>query len=520
MNVVPAQVAGRRQLALASPAQREHGGLPHPTILAACALLGIDEVYAAGGAGAVAMFAYGYQHDDGGCAPVDLITGPANIYGVAAKRLLRGLVGIDSEAGPTEIAILADDSADPVVRRRRPDQPGRARHGRGERARHRPTRTRRRQCAPSSTVQVAATKHTERASPRRWVARSRPSSWSTTSSRASRSSTAMPPSTSSCTRATHASGPGEVRNAGAVFVGPYAPVSLGDYAAGSNHVLPTGGCACHSSGLSVRTFLKTVQVVDYSSRGAGRGGSATCRRWPRPRTFPAMARPSGSGSSGDRDRRERARACRCVRSWSGWSRTAPRSSTSPSGSTPTRTRTARRRAVQASIAEAVAAVGRRASTATPIGRPLRCVPTWPRYLGHGLTADQVWAANGSNEVMVQVLQAFGGPGRTCLSFAPTYSMYPEYARDTFTRWVAGARGRCVRDRRWTPPWRRSRPSARRRLPRVAEQPDRDRAATRHLARGARGSPRRGRRRRGVRGVPPRGYAVGAEPARRSTRGCW
>ena len=114
MNVVPAQVAGVGQIALASPAQREHGGLPHPTILAACALLGIDEVYAAGGAGAVAMFAYGYVHSDGGCAPVDLITGPANIYGVAAKRLLRGMVGIDSEAGPTEIAILADDSADPV----------------------------------------------------------------------------------------------------------------------------------------------------------------------------------------------------------------------------------------------------------------------------------------------------------------------------------------------------------------------------------------------------------------------
>ncbi len=114
MNVVPAQVAGVQSLALASPAQREYDGLPHPLILAACALLGVDEVYAAGGAAAVAMFAYGFTHDDGDCTPVDLVTGPANIYGVAAKRLLRGVVGIDSEAGPTEIAILADDGADAV----------------------------------------------------------------------------------------------------------------------------------------------------------------------------------------------------------------------------------------------------------------------------------------------------------------------------------------------------------------------------------------------------------------------
>ncbi len=113
MNVVPAQVAGVSSLALASPAQREYDGLPHPTILAACALLGIDEVYAAGGAGAIAMFAYGFELDGANCRPVDLVTGPANIYGVAAKRLLRGLVGIDSEAGPTEILVLADDSADP-----------------------------------------------------------------------------------------------------------------------------------------------------------------------------------------------------------------------------------------------------------------------------------------------------------------------------------------------------------------------------------------------------------------------
>src|SRR5690349_9395725 len=110
MNVVPAQVAGVRSLALTSSPRADNGGLPHPTILAACALLGITEVYAVGGAQAIAMFAYGA----GPCRPVDLVTGPGNIYTVTAKRLVKGLVGIDSEAGPTEIAVLADDSADPA----------------------------------------------------------------------------------------------------------------------------------------------------------------------------------------------------------------------------------------------------------------------------------------------------------------------------------------------------------------------------------------------------------------------
>ena len=262
MNVVPAQVAGVASLALASPAQREHGGLPHPTILAACALLGVDEVYAAGGAAAIAMFAYGYRHGADVCAPVDLVTGPANIYGVAAKRLLRGVVGIDSEAGPTEIAILADHTADPVLVAA--DLLSQAEHDElaaavlvtdapdiAEAVQHELDR------------QVSATKHVERVR----------------ASLAGRQSAVVLVddldqgedvvngyaaehleihTADASTRA------GRIRNAGAVFVGPYAPVALGDYCAGSNHVLPTAGCACHSSGLSVRSFLKTVQIVDYS----------------------------------------------------------------------------------------------------------------------------------------------------------------------------------------------------------------------------------------------------------------
>jgi histidinol dehydrogenase len=263
MNVVPAQVAGVGSLALASPAQREHGGLPHPTVLAACALLDVGEVYAAGGAGAIAMFAYGFDGDaDDGCRPVDLVTGPANIYGVAAKRLLRSVVGIDSEAGPTEIAILADQTADPVLVAA--DLISQAEHD---------------TAAASVLVtdsaglatevgreladQVAATKHQERV--RQALAGEQ-------SAIVLVDDLAQGEDVVNAYAAEHLEihtadardRAMRVRNAGAVFVGPHSPVSLGDYAAGSNHVLPTAGCACHSSGLSVRTFLKTMQVVEYT----------------------------------------------------------------------------------------------------------------------------------------------------------------------------------------------------------------------------------------------------------------
>jgi len=262
MNVVPAQVAGVRSLALASPGQREYDGLPHPTILAACALLGVDEVYAAGGAGAVAMFAYGYVHEDGGCAPVDLVTGPANIYGVAAKRLLRGTVGIDSEAGPTEILVLADDSADP--RYVAADLISQAEHDTMAAS---VLITDSESLADAVEVelarQVPQAKHTERVA----AALS-----GTQSAVVLVDDLAQGVDVVNAYAAEHleihtrdASGVvSRIRNAGAIFVGPHSPVSLGDYCAGSNHVLPTGGCACHSSGLSVRSFLKTMQVVDFS----------------------------------------------------------------------------------------------------------------------------------------------------------------------------------------------------------------------------------------------------------------
>jgi histidinol dehydrogenase len=259
MNVVPAQTAGVGSIALASPPQKELDGAVHPTILAACALLGVREVYAVGGAQAIAMFAYGAS---GVCAPVDLVTGPGNIYVVTAKRLLKGRVGIDSEAGPTEIAILADETADPAYVAA--DLVSQAEHD---------------PLAAAVLVtdsealaddveaeldkQVSATKHVDRIR---------------TSLSGSQSGIVLVRDLEQGLEVVDAyaaehleihtrdasSYAARVRNAGAIFVGPYAPVSLGDYCAGSNHVLPTGGCACHSSGLSVRAFTKSVHVVDYS----------------------------------------------------------------------------------------------------------------------------------------------------------------------------------------------------------------------------------------------------------------
>ncbi|MFB4298995.1 histidinol dehydrogenase [Actinomadura sp. NTSP31] len=257
MNVVPAQEAGVESLAVTSPAQKEFGGLPHPTILAACALLGVEEVYAVGGAQAIAMFAYGTEE----CPRADLVTGPGNVYVAAAKRLLKGVIGIDAEAGPTEIAILADDTADPVDVAA--DLISQAEHDTLAAAVLVTDSVRLAdEVERELKAQVARTRHTERI----------------TEALAGRQSgivlvdgiddglkvvDAYAAEHLEIQTADAAAVADRVRNAGAVFVGPYAPVSLGDYLAGSNHVLPTGGCACHSSGLSVQSFLRGVHVVEY-----------------------------------------------------------------------------------------------------------------------------------------------------------------------------------------------------------------------------------------------------------------
>ena len=258
MNVVPAQVAGVGSIALASPPQKAHGGLPEPTIMAACALLGVDEVYAVGGAQAIAMFGHGA----GPCRPVDLVTGPGNVYVAAAKRLLRGTVGIDSEAGTTEIAILADDTADAAYVAA--DLVSQAEH---DPAAASVLVTDSEQLAEDVVVelekQVHATRHTERI----LTALGGPQSGIVMVDDVDQGLDVV-----NAYAAEHleihtrdaSAVAARVRNAGAVFVGPWAPVSLGDYAAGSNHVLPTAGCACHSSGLSVRAFVRSMHVVDYT----------------------------------------------------------------------------------------------------------------------------------------------------------------------------------------------------------------------------------------------------------------
>ncbi|MDP3967297.1 MAG: histidinol dehydrogenase [Nocardioides sp.] len=258
MNVVPAQVAGVPSLALASSPQAAYGGLPHPTILAACALLGVEEVYAVGGAQAIAMFAYGA----GECRPVDLVTGPGNIYTVSAKRLLKGVIGIDSEAGPTEIAVLADDTADPA--HVAADLVSQAEHDVLAGAVLVTASITLADAVDEELArQVPAAKHEERI---RTALTARQSAIVLVDDLDDGVAVvdAYAAEHLAIQTADAATVAARVSNAGAIFVGPYAPVSLGDYCAGSNHVLPTGGSACHSSGLSVRAFLKAVHVIDYT----------------------------------------------------------------------------------------------------------------------------------------------------------------------------------------------------------------------------------------------------------------
>ena len=259
MNVIPAQIAKVSSIAIASPPQKEFGGLPHPTILAACALLGITEVYAVGGAQAIALFAYGMEGLSEKC---DLVTGPGNIYVAAAKRALRGVIGIDSEAGPTEIAILADESA--IASDVAADLISQAEHdviaaavlvtdslslANG--------------VAEELLTRVAKTKH---ADPIREALGGIQSAIVLVDSIAQGLDVVNAYAAEHLEIQTKNASLDalQIRNAGAVFIGRFSPVSLGDYSAGSNHVLPTGGCACHSSGLSVQTFLRGLHYIEYS----------------------------------------------------------------------------------------------------------------------------------------------------------------------------------------------------------------------------------------------------------------
>lgn len=264
MNVVPALAAGVESIALASPPQKDFGGLPHPTILAAAALLGIDEVYAIGGAQAIAAFAYGVPGEDGepALAPVDVVTGPGNIFVATAKRLVKGVVGIDSEAGTTEIAILADSTARPAF----------VAADLISQAEHDPKAasvliTDSLQLAADVReeleLQAASTKHSRRVR----EALSGPQSGVVLVDDLEQGIAACDAYAAEhleIMTADAAAVASRIRNAGAIFVGDYSPVSLGDYCAGSNHVLPTSGTAAFSSGLNVTTFLRAIQVINYT----------------------------------------------------------------------------------------------------------------------------------------------------------------------------------------------------------------------------------------------------------------
>lgn len=262
MNVIPAQEAGVESLVVASPPQEANGGLPHPTILAACHLLGVDEVWAVGGAQAVALMAYG--DDEEGLEPVDMITGPGNIFVTAAKRLVNGTVGIDAEAGPSEIAVLADDTADPIEVAY--DLISQAEHD---------------QLAASVLITDSedfARRVDEEITARYTVTRNAERVREALSGQQSGivlvddldAAIAAADAYAAEHLEIHTANASEVarriRHAGAIFIGRYAPVPLGDYSAGSNHVLPTSGTARFASGLSTFTFLRAVNLIDYDEQ--------------------------------------------------------------------------------------------------------------------------------------------------------------------------------------------------------------------------------------------------------------
>jgi histidinol dehydrogenase len=260
MNVVPAQVAGVSSIALASPAQKQFGGSVHPTILAAAGLLGIDEVYAMGGAGAVGAFAYGVPSI--GLDPVHVITGPGNIFVAAAKRLVRGITGIDSEAGPTEILIIADAAAN--ARLIAADLVSQAEHDELAAAvLVTDSATLADRVRAELEVLVPTTHHLARVREALAGEQSAIVLVSDLTAAASFSNAYGPEHLEIQTEE-----PGAVLDlidsAGAIFLGENSPVSLGDYLAGSNHVLPTGGQSRFSSGLGAYTFLRPQQVINYS----------------------------------------------------------------------------------------------------------------------------------------------------------------------------------------------------------------------------------------------------------------
>jgi len=468
MNVIPAQVAGVGQIAVASPPRPEFGGMPHPAILAACELLGVSEVHAAGGAQAIAMLGYGTEY----CAQVDTITGPGNVYVAAAKRVLRGVVSTDAEAGPTEVAIVADHAADP--RFVAADLIAQAEHDSLAACL---LITTDQQLADSVDVELASQLRVARHADRIAAALTGQSACVLVDDLAAAVvvADAWAPEHLEIQAAGAAELARTVRNAGAIFVGAYAPVSLGDYLAGSNHVLPTGGTARHSGGLSVLTFLRGIHMVTCTKDGLAEaapyidalgGGedlaahvNAVRVRVPaEPETLEPSEPPESVDPPGHAQRL--ATETSMAAAEASQTRTAaPNTGIGPpplradlAGRSPYGAPQVNARArlntnenpyppsaeLVADIADAVMAA------ATGLNRypdrdTMALRGDLASYLGYDLKPEQIWAANGSNEVIQQLLQAYGGPGRSALGFEPSYSMHPIIAKTTSTTWVSAAR---------------------------------------------------------------------------------
>ncbi len=463
MNVVPAQIAGVRSLAVASPPQRDHDGAPHPVVLAACALLGVQEVYAVGGAQAIAMFAYGAREpgtdpdgqsrDNTGevlCEPVELVTGPGNVYVASAKRALKGVVGIDAEAGPSEITILADDGADPEY----------VAADLLSQAEHDPlaasvlvtdSEPLARRVHEALARRVAATKHQERV---RAALTGRQSAIVLVDDLQAGIAVVDAHAAEHLqihTRDAPAVAE-RIHNAGAIFVGDHSPVSLGDYSAGSNHVLPTSGTAAHDSGLSVHSFLRAVQVIEYDAPAlaevAGRV-VALARAEDLPGHAEAiLARVGEHQAPAD----EHGPPARSDAEIVGALLRPDLAGRTPYGApqleVPVALNTNENSypvppQVAAAITRAVTQIAPNLNRypdreCTDLRTDLAAYLT--KRSGVPVAAAQVWAGNGSNEVLLHLLQAFGGPGRTALGFTPSYSMHPIIAATTGTAWLDGTRG--------------------------------------------------------------------------------
>ena len=436
MNVIPAQVVGVGEIAVASPPQAEHGGLPHPAILAACELLGITEVHAVGGAQAIAMLGYGTED----CAAVDTITGPGNVYVAAAKRLLTGQVSTDAEAGPTEIAILADESADPAFVAA--DLIAQAEHDELAACLLICTGP---ELADQVDAELARQIETAKHATRIKEALSRQSACVLVADvdAGLLVADAWAPEHLEIQADDAAGLARRVRNAGAIFVGPYAPVSLGDYLAGSNHVLPTGGTARYSAGLSVLTFLRGIHVVNCTRTALEQvapliealGGAedlaahvaAVRIRVPAGQASPPEPEPPESEAV--LPLRPDLRGEKPYGAPQVQARARLNTNENPYPPSPELIRE-----IAAAAAAAAAGLNR-----YPDRDAVALRGDLAAYLGHGLTTAQIWAANGSNEVIQHLFLAFGGPGRSALGFEPSYSMHPIIARTTSTDWIGAAR---------------------------------------------------------------------------------